>query len=96
MNPINVLMATGTITKTVTLVTTFHKPAGKENPYVWFGYGPLTICYHTQGKVSGSMNANPINKIHTSQQSTKEVPNKELEGYLRPRDNPPQITILNE
>ena len=28
---------------TGTLATTFHKPAGEENQYVWFGYIPQTI-----------------------------------------------------
>ena len=51
---------------------TFHNPEGESNMYVRFGYGPLKICNHTQGKVSGSMNAKPINIIHTNQQSTKE------------------------
>ena len=27
----------------VSLATTFYKPAGEGNPYVWFGYVPLTI-----------------------------------------------------
>ena len=41
LRPINVLMMTDEITKTGTLATTFHKPAGEVNPYVLFGYGPL-------------------------------------------------------
>ena len=76
-------MATGEITKNGTLDTAFHKPEGEENLYVQFGYVPLKICKHTQGKVSGSMNADPINMIHTSQQSTKEGSEEELEGYFR-------------
>ena len=76
MKPINVLMATGAIAKTGTLATTFHNPVGESNPYVWFGYGSLTIFNHTRGKFSESMNADPINKIHTSQKSTEEVLNK--------------------
>ena len=71
LNPINVLMVTGTITKTGTTTTTFQKPVGEVNPYVNFGYGPLTICNHTEGKVPGSMNADPINMIHISQQPTQ-------------------------
>ena len=66
-------MDIGATTKTGTLATTLHKPAEEENVYVWFGYGPLTICNHTQGQVSGSMNADPINMMHTSQQSMKDV-----------------------
>ena len=73
-------MATGAITKTGTLAMTFHKPAGEANPYVWFGYSPLTIFNHTRGQVSLSMNSNTINMIHTSQKSTKEGLNEELEG----------------
>ena len=30
--------------KTITLNTTFHKPVGRENMYVWFEYGPQKIC----------------------------------------------------
>ena len=73
----------GEITKPVTLTTTFHKPVGEENPQVWFGYGPLTIFQQTRGQVLGSMNADPINMIYTSQKSTKEGLNKELGGYFR-------------
>ena len=46
LKPINVLIATGDITKTGTLVTTLHKPAGESNLYVRFGYVPLTISNH--------------------------------------------------
>ena len=42
-------MATDEITKNGTLSMTFHKPAGEENPYVRFGYGPLKDCNHVQG-----------------------------------------------
>ena len=68
---INVLIATGVITKIVTLATTFHKPVEKANPYVPFGYGPLNIYNHTQVQVRRSMNSYPINMIHINQQSTK-------------------------
>ena len=47
MKPINVFIAIGAITKTGTLATTFNKPAGEANPYVWFGYAPLKIYNHT-------------------------------------------------
>ena len=67
LNPINVLIVTGEITKTGILTTTFHKPVGGANPYVQFWYGPLKICNHTLWQVSVPMNANPINMIHTSQ-----------------------------
>ena len=76
LKPTNVLMSTYEITKTGTLATNFNKPAGEANPYVRFGYGPLTIFNHTWGKVSGSMNADPINMIHKSQKQTKEGLNK--------------------
>ena len=56
---------------------------GGENPYVRFGYSPLTICNHTQGKFSVSMNTDPINMIHISKQSTKEGLNEELEGHFQ-------------
>ena len=71
------------INKKCTLATNFHKPEGVSNPYVWFGYGPLKICNQTRGQVSVSMNANPINIIHTSKKSTKEGLNEELEGCFR-------------
>ena len=34
---------------------------GEANPYVQFLYGPQTICNHTWGKFSVSMNADPVN-----------------------------------
>ena len=64
-------MATGEISKTSTLATKFHKPVGEANMCVRFGYGPLTIFNPTEGQVSGSLNADPINMIQVSQQSTK-------------------------
>ena len=76
LNPINVLMTTGGITKTGTLATTFHKLLVEANPYVRFGYIPLEICNHTQGQVSGSINADPMNMIHTNQKPTNEGLNK--------------------
>ena len=69
--------------KNGTLVTTFRNTSGEENLYVRFVYGPLTISNHTQGKVSGPMNDDSINMIHTSQISTKEGLNEELEGGFR-------------
>ena len=83
LKPINVLMTTVAITKNGKLATTFHKTSGGENTYVRFGYGPLKIYNHTQGQFSGSMNIYTIDMIHTSQQSTKEVLNKELDGDFR-------------
>ena len=71
LKPINVFLATGEITKSGTLNTTFQKPAEEANMYIWFGYVSLTIFNRIQGKVSGSMNDYPINMIHTGQQSTK-------------------------
>ena len=53
------------------LVTNFHNTVGEANLYVRFGYSPLEIWNHNQGNVSGSMNADPINMIHTHQQSTE-------------------------
>ena len=41
-------------------------------------YGPPTILYHTRGQVSGSMYADTISMIHTSQKSTKYGLNKEI------------------
>ena len=76
-------MATGEITKTGTLTTTFHTPVGKANLYVRFGCGPLEIFKYTRGQVSGSMNTYPINMINTSQKSTKEGLNEEFEGCFR-------------
>ena len=76
-------MKSDEITKTGTLATNFQKYAGEANPYVWFGCVPLTILNNTRGQVSVSMNADTINMIHTSQQSTKLGMNEELEGYFR-------------
>ena len=81
--------------KVLTLATTFHKPSGEENPCIRFGYGPLTIFNHTQVQVAVSMNAYPINMMHTSQQSTKEGFNKELERYFISRKLIPQIKIFD-
>ena len=64
-------MATGEITKNGTLTTTFHKPGGGAKLYIRFGYSQLKICNYTQVQVSGSMNTDPINMIHTSQKSAK-------------------------
>ena len=47
MNTIVILVATGEITKNVTLAMTLHKPAAEANLYVCFGYGPLKICNNT-------------------------------------------------
>ena len=79
---INVLIATGTITRTVTLVMVFCKPAEGANPYIQFGYGPLNIFNHTRGQFLGSLDADPINMIHANQKLTKEGLNKYLEGYF--------------
>ena len=43
------------------LATTFLNTAGEANKYVWFGYVPQTIFYHTRGQVSGSINYDPVN-----------------------------------
>ena len=40
---------------------TIHKDAEEANTYVWVWYGPETIFQNTQGQVSVSMNADPIN-----------------------------------
>ena len=80
MKPIYILTETVTIAKTGIFTITFHKPVGEENPFVQFRYIPMKICNHTQGQLSGSIEAYPINMIHTSQQSTKEVLNEEFEG----------------
>ena len=72
LNPINILMVTGEITKTGTLATALHKHAVETNTYDRFIYSPLSILYHTWGQVSGSMNDNPIKMIPKSQQSTKQ------------------------
>ena len=77
MKTINALVETVAITKTGTFATTFHKTSGGwEVPYVCFGYIPLKNFNQTWGKVSGSMNSDPIKMMHTSQQSTKERFNK--------------------
>ena len=50
---------------------TFHKPTGESNPYWLFGYVPHKIFNHTQGKVSVSMDSDPIN-------TNKQVNNRQL------------------
>ena len=66
-----------------TLATSFLKPAGGASLYIQLLYGPLMIYNHTQGQVSGSIKYDPINMIHTSQDSTKQVFNKKIEGDFR-------------
>ena len=34
----------------------------ETDTYVWSGYGPQKICYHTQGKVSIKMKNDPVNE----------------------------------
>ena len=46
---------------TVILTTTFPKPAGEVNPYVWFEYSWQKNFKHTRVQVSWSMNSDPIN-----------------------------------
>ena len=65
---------------TGTLATTFHKPTGEENLYVWFGYGPQKICNHTRGQVLVSTNADLVNakkrsKINKVRMITKTLNN---------------------
>ena len=55
---------------------------GKKNPYVWFGYSPQTIFYHTKVQVSGPMTDYRVNGKYTGQKTTKEVLSNELEGYF--------------
>ena len=40
---------------------TYHNPTGEKNVYDRFGYGLQIICNNTQGKVSGSTDADTIN-----------------------------------
>ena len=80
MKTFNVLMETCEITKTGTLVPTFEKPIEESYTYLRFGYDPLKIYNHNCGQVTGSMNADSINMIHRSQQSTHDVLNKLFEG----------------
>ena len=72
-------MTTG-VTKNGTLATTFHYPLVGSNMYVRFVYGPKTIFNHARGQFSGSVNADPVNSIYTSQKSTKIGFCEELEG----------------
>ena len=69
---------------------------GEANPYVWFGYESPEICNHTGGQVSGSMNAYPINIIHTSQKIKKNKLNKQVGEYFKPSILKLQRTILDE
>ena len=65
-----------------TLATTFHVPKWKTKLYVCYIYVPQKIFNHTQRKNSGSMNADLVNAIYTSQQSTKIGLREQLEGYF--------------
>ena len=89
-------MVTGEITKNGTLAKTLNKPVGGSNPYVWFGYSPLKLFNHTQRQVSVSTNDDTISMVHTSQQSTKDVFSKELEGYFRSSTLKLKRTIIYE
>ena len=82
LKAINIFILTGSITKTWTLAKIFHKTAGEANLYVWFGYSPLTIYNNTLREVSVSMNSYPINLIHTSKQSAKQIMDKKINKYL--------------
>ena len=57
--------------KTGTLANNFHNFAGESNAHVQFGYTSLEIFNKKQVQVSGSVNADPINMMHTSQQKTE-------------------------
>ena len=46
---------------------TFHKPVGEANMYLRFVHIPQKNCNHTRGQGSGSMNADTVNEIYTSQ-----------------------------
>ena len=83
LKPVNILMIKSANIKTGTLDTIFQKSAGKANPYIRFGYGSQKICNHTRVQVSVPMNADPVNVMHASQQSTKEGLCEELEGGFR-------------
>ena len=48
---------------------TFLNTEGETNLYLWFEYESQTICYQTLGKVSVSMNVDPIN-ANKNKQST--------------------------
>ena len=79
-----------------TLAKNFHKPTVEVSTYVRFVYGPLNIFNYTWGQVLGSMSADSINILHTSQQSTKEVLKEELEGYFRSIPLKLEVKILDE
>ena len=63
---VNQFTTTSSIKKTIALATTFFKPVGEENPHVWFEESPQIISNQTWGKVSVSMNADPINEKYRS------------------------------
>ena len=54
---------------------------GKQIRMEILEYGPPTILYHTRGQVLGSMYADTISMIQTSQISTKYGLKKETEEY---------------
>ena len=66
---------------TGTLATKFLNPAGEENMYVKFGYGPNKFLYHTLKKYhfkwrlvqSTLSNKSTINNVNIETKTTKEI-----------------------
>ena len=62
----------------------FHKPLGKENSYVMFAYGLQTVFNNIQGKVSLSMNNDPINTNKGVNNNNPKIKNKtQKETFLK-------------
>ena len=66
LKPINVFIATCEIKK---LAPSPQPPTSLQGKKICMSG---LNCNHTQGQVSGSMNADPIDMVHISQESTKE------------------------
>ena len=79
---INVLIAICEIKKPSPSPQLYPSLQGKQIRMSSLEYSPLEICDHIRGKSSVSMYADPINMIHTSQQSARKGLNEYLEGYV--------------
>ena len=80
MNPINIFIVTGEVTITNNLATTFQNPLGGKQSVCMVWMWPTDNFLTHPKKCSGSIYADPINMIHTSQQATKYGLGKEIEG----------------
>ena len=72
LNPVDPLMMKSETTQQSTSPRPYTKLWGKQIHMSGLDTSHRKFCNHTQVKVSGSMNTDPVNKIYTSQESMKE------------------------